>query len=73
MYDYSPKVRMIHFTNELNLKLKECISTSLMDFTLICALTSLSFTHFFDEKSPFTQMTINKPHVIRQNKECLPM
>lgn len=43
MYDYFPKVRMIHFTNELNLKLKECISTSLMDFfTLMDLCTDFS-------------------------------
>lgn len=28
MYDYFPKVRMTHFTNELNLKLKDSVSTS---------------------------------------------
>ena len=47
MYDYFPKVRMTHFTNELNLKLKDSVSTSLT------SLRWISHSHLCTDFSKF--------------------
>ena len=70
MHDDFSKVRMIHFTNELNLKLKDSVSASLTSLRWISHIhlyTDFSKfnTYLFDDKSTFIQMTINKPYMVR--------